>query len=288
VVHLRPRQWLDPDEELVPMGGATSESGGGRAPSLPGPTPPRGRPTATDENGHASTGLGEGARTVPIARAPAGETPSTTSAGGESWPAADFWGEDAESVHDALDTPVPAHPAGEAQRPSSSQRAPSRRRSVRAPAFAALAVAAAALIAAAVNGFGSAPAAPHSSASISSLSAHTSTPGDAAAAAAVATAARLRTTAAASQPRSHEREQPRSRSHSAASHAGTRRDARRSAPKTTPAAVRYDFAPAVANSAAPIAPRSVTPTPVTRASPQSRPGPTGTISLIGAGTSSSG
>jgi hypothetical protein len=310
VVQLRPRQWLDAEEELVPIGGASAEG----APSESEPTPPRNGngsapatvdPTAPDEPGHASTWLGAGEETIPIAPSPATAAPAdheSPSAGTESWAAADFWGEDAASVHDAVEAPVQEAPA------DGAVRAPRRRswrphrfvgarwfggapRSVTAPvlALAAAAIAAAAIIAAAVSGFGSAPAVPHSSTPVSSLQANTSPPSTADASAAVVTAARLRSAGEASQRRSRERAQVRSRSttsRTVASRSVALRDRRRSAPATTAAAARYATHASTSTSAVPHT--SVAPTPAAGGSAPSGAGPTGTVSLIGPGTSSSG
>jgi hypothetical protein len=329
VVHLRPRQWLDTEEDLVPIGWGPAESGSDGPASRPDLAPPPGRngtaraagaPSLPDAPGHASTWLGAGEETVPIARDPAQTPGGSSSSGTESWAAADFWGEDAASVHDALEAPVqdaleapvqdaleaPVHDALEASVPAppagephgqSPPRAEGPCRSVKIPALAAVAIAAAALIAAALNGFASAPAAPRSSETSASLHASTTVPStanvrstaDAAAAgttadavAAATTAARLRTTAA-NERRIRESAELRSHSRTLASRAAARRDQRRSAPTTTAAAAHY-IKPAPTSTPY----RSTAPTQDTSTSSPSRAGPTGTTSLIGAGTSSSG
>lgn len=74
VVHMRPRQWLETDEELVPIG---------REPS--GPEPSGREPSGSDLHGRA------------------GSKPR-----GAPWAASDFWSEEAAYVQDALEAPVPA------------------------------------------------------------------------------------------------------------------------------------------------------------------------------------
>ena len=74
VVHLRPRQWLETVEDLVPIG------------REPGVREPGAREPVGDD-----------------LRGRSGAEPQAA-----SWAASDFWGEDAANVQDALDAPVPA------------------------------------------------------------------------------------------------------------------------------------------------------------------------------------
>jgi hypothetical protein len=284
VVQLRPRQWLDAEEELVPIDGTSTESRDERTASSPRPASPAenvdGGPSAPDERGHASTWLGAGEETVPIGREPAREATESNSG---TWAASDFWGEDAALVQDALEVPATASSPSEAVAPPQHPEAP--RRSVRAPALAAIAIAAAAILAAAINGFGSAPAAPRSAGSVSSLHASTSASSDADTDPVAGTAERLRTTAAAREHRISNRTRERSRQRSMASRRTARRTQRRTKPATTAVVDRY-VAPV--STPAPTIDRSVTPPEDTNAGSSSRAGPTGIGALIGPGTTSSG
>jgi hypothetical protein len=269
VVHLRPRQWLESDEELVPIGEAPNEPSGD-------PVPPA---------GHASTWLGGGEETIPIGADPAcgpdvGDSP-------KAWAASDFWGEDAAQVHDALEAPVPEPHAAEVAASDSAPPAFTRRL-VRVPAALAITVAAAAIIAAAISSFGSRPAAPRQVSRAASVHATTGARPKAPSVAPqspMTAAVRLRLTAAARQARSAKRAHLRAHPRSAP------------APRV-PATRRHQHRNTVA---AATAVRYVTPTPTTTSAPTSSPatqatsrpapsppGPTGTVSLIGAGTSSSG
>lgn len=113
VVRLRPRPWLDSEAELVPIGGRAERPGSGpesaapRATRVesgaertePGPAVSVDRDDVTaspDDPGHASSWLGAGEQTVPFGPAPSARA------------AADFWGEDAADLHDAIEAPEPA------------------------------------------------------------------------------------------------------------------------------------------------------------------------------------
>jgi len=249
VVHLRPRQWLESEDELVPIGRAATESGAGDAPSPEEPVP-----IAPESNGRA---------------------------------ASDFWGEDAAYVQDAVEATAPEASAPEApapEAPSDAVAAPGgpplafRRRLSRAPALAVIAIAAAMPIAVVINGFGSATAVPRTSSS-SSLHASAGTRSTAA-------VARIHTTKPASQHRRTARSVRRERSRSTAEHPRAHSAHRRRAVATTAVDVR-DVTPASPPPASTTY-RTVTPTQATRPSAPSPAGPTGPGSLIGPGTSSSG
>ncbi|MDQ6778567.1 MAG: hypothetical protein M3071_20620, partial [Actinomycetota bacterium] len=170
VVHLRPRQWLESEDELVPIGGAKADSSADGAPAGRAPA----ASIAPDKPGHASTWLGAGEETVPIAREPAPQADTASDIADSarsptpSWAASDFWGEDAANVHDALEAPVPAQLPDETP-PPERRRVASPRRFLRAPALAGITVAAAAVLAAAIDSFGAAPAAHRQSAPTASL-----------------------------------------------------------------------------------------------------------------------
>jgi hypothetical protein len=271
VVPLRPRQWLESEDELVPIDGVGQESGANGGPTSHDDG--SAESTAPGRRGHASTWLGPDEETVPIAPEPT------------TWAASDFWGEDAANVHDTLEAPVPAQPSSEIAGPEYRPPATSHRL-LRAPALTAITIAAVSVIAAVVTGFGSAPAAPRHPAPASSL--HVSAAARSMSAANAAVVARPRTTGAVSphRIRQHIRSEPRARlrSTSRSAHASTHRH-HPAAPAA--AATRY-IAPAPVSTPAATTYRTDTPTQATSASSAGLAGPTGTGSLIGPGTSPSG
>lgn len=273
VVRLRPRQWLESEDELIPIGGTSPEPSSGTAQSTDPPA------------GHASTWLGSGEQTVPMAPAQPDAGDSAT-----YWAASDFWGEDAAQVHDAVEAPdLPPRPktaAASGVSPNEVARPPVARRLPRVPALAAIAIAAAAITAIAVTAFGSAPPAHLSrSSSLHATAPAHATSGSVAAKSATTAAARLRLTAAASRHRRTQR--PRLRAHPRSSRAHARaapsRNQHRSTPASATTVVHYVTpAPSTAASSA------YQPAHATSASTPSPAGPTGPASLIGPGTSSSG
>lgn len=304
VVPLRPRQWLESEDELVPIGDTRSESDGdGATATRERPQAPRGPNGSTnggsspDESSHASAWLGAGEQTVSLARAPlslnpAEKEPVPETAGDRGaepglWAASDFWGEEAAS----LQHPVEAV----AETPDRKEASERRRHRLSAlPVFSArtlvaMAVAAVAVVAVAFIGFQSAPATAGRSALSSSLRAATS--------ALAVTRARNTSRAAASQSAAARHSAPRVTRHrrtdvarnrplsrSRSSHRADRPDHQTTVVATT-TAVR-DAARPVSTASPTVASDASSPA----ASPNSAPraGPTGTISLIGSGTSPSG
>jgi hypothetical protein len=285
VVHLRPRPWLESEDELVPIDGAGQESGANGVPTSRNDGSVES--TAASRRGHASTWLGPDEETVPIVLEPTTkhETGADAKSQAASWAASDFWGEDAANVHDTLEAPVPAQPSSTTAAPAYRRPATSHRL-LRAPALIAITIAAVAVIAAVVSGFGSAPAAPRHPAPASPL--HVSAAGRSMSAVNTAAVARPRTPRPVSPHRSrrHIRSGARVRlpSTSRSAHASTRRH-HPAAPAA--AATRY-IAPAPVSTPAATTYRTETPTQATSASSPGPAGPTGTGSLIGPGTSPSG
>jgi hypothetical protein len=262
VVQLRPRQWLDNEEELVPIGGSTT----------------------TEARDHAAS---------------APETAAESSSGPAPWAASDFWSEDAALVQDALEVPVPEVVEGpEIEGPGleapsaalaagASQPLRSRvagvRRSFAVPAAAAFAVAATAIGLIVVNVFGSAAGSPRRIAgSAASPATGFSIVG---APTTITNADRLRASRAARPER--KRSQIRARSRSTATRRAARSDHHTPVTATAEVTARYS-ALTPHSTPAPITEAPLEPSHATSESPPTRSGPTGPVSLIGAGTSSSG
>ncbi|HWF73134.1 MAG TPA: hypothetical protein VG186_07305 [Solirubrobacteraceae bacterium] len=287
VVRLRPRQWLEPDEALVPIGAESKDP-------EPKPDPTPISPNAADADGrghpdalgHASTWLGAGEETVPIVRPPAPKADNPDDAT-NTWAASDFWGEDAAYVHNTLEAPIPP--------PSSTEDPPPQRRHftnphklLRVPALAAITVAAAALLATIINGLGSAPTAHRQTAPGASLhaDAHASATAASGPAQGTETATqRLRTTAAT--PR-HHTALAHHRAHSRpATHTKTQHKHRATRSRAATVVVRY-VSPPPASAPSPTTYSTGAASQSTSPSSSGPAGPTGTVAKIGAGTSSSG
>ena len=148
VVQLRPRQWLEPDDELVPFGGAEQATPDDSV--VAADAEDATVAAAAADQGHASSWLGPGEHTVPI-------TPTLRAA-------SDFWGEDAADLQHAVEAPpAPAdsEPAEQAHSPV-RRRVPRPRASVptilpRRGVLAAFAVAAAVAVALLIGSLGSSP-----------------------------------------------------------------------------------------------------------------------------------
>jgi hypothetical protein len=316
VVHLRPRHWLEPGEVFVPIGGVRIEPDADRATTDPAPPDGNGpAPTKATDRGHASSWLGSGEETIPLAPAPDTTKPATlmprSDDAGEPvpepslWAAADFWGEDAAHLQHALEAPAEssAEPRVESLHPQDSRRRERRRRRPlglrTGPVLVVAVVAAALVIAVAMPGFMSAPAAPGRAGLTASKRAITRAPtGTHTRAASRATpspgAAALLASSRSGQHRrrggAHRPRLSRPEPSRRITHPHHRRPA-----VTTAAAARY-IAPALADTPAPTttytsaasSPAPAGSTPAVSASPPSHAGPTGPVSLIGSGTSPSG
>ncbi|HWF51566.1 MAG TPA: hypothetical protein VG294_13085 [Solirubrobacteraceae bacterium] len=252
VVRLRPRQWLESEDELIPIGGTSPEpSSGTRLKSDP-PTP---------------------------AQADASDSATY-------WAASDFWGEDAAHVHDAVEAPTPP-PRASGVSPIEAARPPAARRFPRVPALAAIAIATAAITAIAINALGSAPGARLSPASSVHANAPArSTSAASAAKSATTAAARRRLTAAASRHRRTQRPHLRVRSRFPRAHARPAPSRHQHRGTAAPATTVVHYVTAAPTS--PPASSAYQPAHATSANTPSPAGPTGPASLIGPGTSSSG
>jgi hypothetical protein len=124
-----PRDWFGPPDELVPIGRAAHPP----KPSEP-PPPQDGPPHANDWTGWADDGV-----LVPLTPGNRDPGPPAT----RTRTAADFWGEDSATVHDALQAPPPeeAGSAAPGRRAGIGGHRRPGRRLLAAPAFVALALA---------------------------------------------------------------------------------------------------------------------------------------------------
>jgi hypothetical protein len=311
VVPLRPRQWLESGDELVPIGGLTTES---RVdPSESRADPPTGdaeqnglspasgtSSNGSEGHGHAASWLGPDEQTVPIRQAPPNsdsESPTT------AWAASDFWGEDAALVHDALEAPAPASSTpmasssgaelGPGATPVVGRYLTSRRHGLlRPPALAAITITAVAVVAVATTSLASAPPAPRRSTPPAAISAATNPPtrSTPSKSATTTTPARPRAAAADRLHRTSSRTQLHRRSSSTTSHRRPQHERHRTV--VTATATHYVAAASASapapSTTAPATDSTATSTHSTSASSPSHVGPTGPISLIGSGTSPSG